>query len=110
MSDWRARLGIEARAASQNSLPIEPMLLQDAPVISPFYGPTWYAYQSNVYADWPTPSNPYAAPDHSYPCTRPIVIMCIRLPRKTVYWRKWTMFIRGCRRETLDAAFCYEGG
>jgi peptide/nickel transport system substrate-binding protein len=46
---------------------IETTLFKDVPVISLFYGPVWYEYQTNAYTGWPTPSNPYADPSNAYP-------------------------------------------
>jgi peptide/nickel transport system substrate-binding protein len=55
---------------------IETTLFKDVPVISLFYGPVWYEYQTNAYTGWPTPSNPYADPSNAYPDT---LLMAIRV-------------------------------
>lgn len=55
---------------------IEAILFTKLPVISLFYGPTWYEYQTNHYVGWPTPQNPYADPGNNYPST---LLMAIHL-------------------------------
>lgn len=68
-------------AATQHRLmnQIEQILFSKLPVISLFYGPTWYEYQTNHYVGWPTPKNPYADPGNNYPST---LLMAIHLRPK----------------------------